>query len=71
MNWKGKVLASYAVIINLIASTKTQSGLKVYAALDERIYALKKKVTAKEMQALNLHPDEFHGEWNYAILPLA
>jgi hypothetical protein len=69
MNWKGKVLASYQVVINLIASTKTKSGLKVYAALDERIYALKKEVTEKEMRALNLHPDEFHGEWNYTIRP--
>ena len=69
MHWKGKVLASYRVIVNLIASTKTKSGLKVYAALDERVYALKKKVTEKEMRSLNLHPDEFHGEWNYMILP--
>lgn len=69
MNWKGKVLASYEVIVNLIASTKTKAGLKVYAVLDERIYALKKKVAEKEMRALNLHPDEFHGEWNYTIQP--
>lgn len=69
MNWKGKMLASYQVIINLIASTKTKSGLKVYATLDDRIYTLKKKVTEKEMLALNLHPDKFHGEWNYTILP--
>jgi hypothetical protein len=69
MNWRGKVLASYQVIINLIASTKTKSGLKVYAALDERVYMLKKKVTDKEMRSLNLHPDSFHGEWNYTIRP--
>jgi transposase len=69
MNWKGKALSSYKVIVNLIASTKTKTGLKVYAVLDERVYALKKKVTDEEMQSLNLHPDKFHGEWNYAILP--
>jgi transposase len=69
MNWKGKVLSSYKVIVNLIASTKTKTGLKVYAVLDERVYALKKKVTDEEMQSLNLHPDKFHGEWNYTILP--
>ncbi len=68
MNWKGKVLSSYKVIVNLIASTKTKTGLKVYAVLDERVYALKKKVTDEEMQSLNLYPDKFHGEWNYAIL---
>jgi len=69
MNWKGKVLSSYQVIINLIASTKTTSGLKVYAALDDRVYALKKKVTDAEMRSLNLRPNDFHGEWNYAIQP--
>src|ERR1700751_2335270 len=69
MNWRGKLLSSYKVIVNLIASTKTKSGLKVYAVLDDRIYALKKKVTEKEMRTLNLHPDSFHGEWNYTIQP--
>ena len=69
MNWKGKVLSSYQVIINLIASTKTTSGLKVYAALDDRVYALKKKVTDAEMRSLHLRPNDFHGEWNYAIQP--
>ncbi|MBI5555893.1 MAG: ISAzo13 family transposase, partial [Elusimicrobia bacterium] len=41
----------------------------MYAALDDRVYQLKKKVSDKEMKALNLEPDEFHGEWNYTIKP--
>ena len=69
MNWRGKVLESYKVIVNLIASTKTRTGLKVYATLDDRIYPLKKKVTDEEMRSLNLHPDLFHGEWNYMLQP--
>lgn len=69
MNWRGKVLESYKVIVKLIAATKTRTGLKVYATLDNRIYALKKKVTDEEMQSLNLHPDPFHGEWNYMLQP--
>jgi len=69
MNWRGKVLESYKVIVNLIASTKTRTGLKVYATLDDRIYALNKKVTDEEMRSLNLHPDLFHGEWNYMLQP--
>jgi len=27
------------------------------------------KVTEQEMQALNLVRAEFHGEWNYTIVP--
>jgi hypothetical protein len=69
MNWRGKVLETYKVIVNLIASTKTRTGLKVYATLDHRIYALNKKVTDQEMRSLNLHPDLFHGEWNYMLQP--
>jgi len=26
-------------------------------------------VTDKEMQALNIKRDDFHGEWNYTISP--
>ena len=69
INWKGKPLTSYEVIVNLIANTKTTTGLKVYAVLDERVYQLKRKVTDKEMTELLIEPDEFHGEWNYTIKP--
>ncbi|NOQ22587.1 MAG: hypothetical protein GQ565_10420, partial [Candidatus Aegiribacteria sp.] len=27
------------------------------------------KVSDKEMKAINLKRDEFHGEWNYSISP--
>lgn len=69
INWKGKPLTSYEVIVNLIANTKTTTGLTVYAALDSRQYELKKKVTDEEMKAIRLTPDAFHGEWNYTIQP--
>lgn len=69
INWKGKPLTSYEVIVNLIANTKTNTGLKVYAALDERTYQLKQKISNKEMRLLNVEPDAFHGEWNYTIKP--
>ena len=69
INWKGRPLTSYQVIINLIASTRTQTGLKVYAVLDDRPYQLKRKVTDKQMEALQIEPHEFHGEWNYTFIP--
>lgn len=68
-NWKGKPLTSYQVIVDLIANTKTNTGLRVYAALDENTYELRQKITDKEMKLLNLMPDDFHGEWNYTIKP--
>jgi hypothetical protein len=69
INWRGKPLLSYQTIINLIASTKTKAGLRVYAVLDENHYALKQKVTDKEMREIHLTPNAFHGEWNYTIAP--
>ena len=69
MNWRGKPLTSYEVIVNLIAGTKTKTGLTVYARLDERMYELHKKVTDAEMRNIHLTPDLFHGEWNYTITP--
>jgi len=69
INWKGKPLTSYQVIVNLIASTKTQSGLKVYAVLDDHKYGLRKTVDLQEMKTLQIMPHKFHGEWNYTIKP--
>jgi hypothetical protein len=68
-NWKGVPLTSYQVIINLIANTKTETGLKVYAVLDDKKYEKGQKVTDAQMEALHIQADEFHGEWNYVILP--
>lgn len=69
INWKGRPLTSYEVIVNLIASTRTDTGLEVYAVLDDRTYQLKKKISDQEMKLLNIEPDDFHGEWNYIIKP--
>src|SRR5437660_6227229 len=69
INWKGRPLTSYEVIVNLIASTKISSGLKVYAVLDDRTYQLKKEVSDQEMETLNIERNDFHGEWNYTIRP--
>lgn len=68
-NWRGKALISYQTIVNLISQTRTREGLKVKACLDTDHYQTGKKVSAEEMQKLKIIPHEFHGEWNYSILP--
>jgi hypothetical protein len=68
-NWRGKPLISYLVIVQLIASTTTDSGLTVACHLDENDYAKGTKVTDAEMAALNIQPAVFHGEWDYTIAP--
>lgn len=68
-NWQGQPLETYQVVVQLIGSTKTESGLQVHATLDERKYTKGKKVSDAELEAVNLHPSRFHGEWNYVIKP--
>lgn len=70
-NWRGKPLISHEVIVNLIASTTTRSGLTVRAELDTATYPAGRKVSDKEVAEIELHRDSFHGEWNYTISPRA
>ncbi len=68
-NWRGKPLISHQVIVNLIASTKTKTGLKVQSAIDENHYPKGKRVSDEELAKVYLEPHTFHGEWNYTIHP--
>jgi transposase len=68
-NWRGQPLTSLQVIVSLIAGTTTRKGLKVHAEIDSRSYPAGIKVPDAEMDLINLRRDEFHGEWNYEILP--
>jgi hypothetical protein len=69
INWRGKPLRSYRTIVQLIASTTTDSGLKVRAELDENKYPKGVKVSNAQIAALNLSRHSFHGDWNYTISP--
>ena len=69
MNWRAKPLVSYLVIIQLIASTTTDTGLTVACQLDDAVYEKGIKISDVEMASLNVTPASFHGEWNYTIAP--
>jgi len=68
-NWRGQPLETYEIVVNLIGSTTTNSGLKVYAALDPSKYEKGRTVTDEEFAEVNITPSRFHGEWNYVIRP--
>jgi hypothetical protein len=68
-NWRGRPLTTYEVIVNLIASTTTKTGLIVRAALDTDKYETAVEVKDEELARLRLTRAEFHGEWNYTIKP--
>lgn len=67
INWRGRPLSDYQVVIETIAATTTDTGLSVEAVLDEGTYPTGVKVTNAQMKAVPLTPHEFHGEWNYTI----
>jgi hypothetical protein len=69
INWRGKPLRSYRTIVQLIAATTTQAGLKVRAELDENKYPKGTKVSDAQLAAVNLSRHSFHGDWNYTISP--
>ena len=69
MNWRGEPLISHEVMLNLIANTKTKTGLSVRAELDNRMYPKGIKVSDANFAAINMVRDDFHGDWNYSIYP--
>jgi transposase len=70
MNWRGRPLTSHEVVVNLIGATKTRSGLKVRAHLDQGSYPIGKTITDKQLATVELKPHPFHGEWNYTLTGL-
>jgi len=68
-NWRAQPLLSYAIILSLIASTTTSTGLTVESYLDSAAYPTGVAVTDAEMARLRIERDPFHGEWNYTIRP--
>ena len=67
LNWRGKPLTSYEVVVKLIGSTTTACGLKVLSELDTNTYEKGIKVLDKDFKMINIEKDDFHGEWNYTI----
>ena len=62
-------MRTFETVIELISRTRTKSGLRVNAAFDSALYPTGVKITSAEMGAIDLHRNEFHGEWNYALYP--
>ena len=68
-NWRGRPLTDHETVVQLIGSVRTSSVHYVKAKLDTHTYATGIKVTDKELEECNIIRDEFHGDWNYTIVP--
>jgi hypothetical protein len=69
MNCRGRPLTSHETILKLIGATTTATGLTVTATLDTASYPIGIKISDREMAALPITRDEFHGDWNYTLHP--
>ena len=67
INWRGRPLTTYNVVVNLISNTKTESGLQIRAEMDARKYEKGIKIPEEDFKKLNLKKCKFHGDWNYII----
>jgi len=68
-NWRGRPLTSLAVIVNLIASTRTRTGLRVRCEIDKGRYPQGRVITDRMFASLRVAPHRFHGDWNYTVVP--
>ena len=47
-NWRGKPLTSHRVVVELVAATTTQTGLRILAEWDQGSYPTGTEITATE-----------------------
>lgn len=71
INWRGRMLNTFQTVVKLIRATNTAKGLKVRAVLDEGKYPTGARPTDDEIKAVKLERSVWHGDWNYAILPVS
>jgi len=69
MNWRGRVLRTIETLVQCIGNTRTTQGLTVQAELDTTAYPTGEPVDLDVLANFNWIPENFHGEWNYAIAP--
>jgi Rhodopirellula transposase DDE domain len=69
MNWRGRPLTDYQVVVETIAATTTETGLTVAAVLDTNVYPTGVRISDARMKELPVQRYAFHGEWNYVVHP--
>ncbi len=69
INWRGRPLISHEVVVQLIASTKTETDLNIACDIDWGRYPEGTSVKKSVLTTLNITRDAFHPDWNYTISP--
>jgi hypothetical protein len=71
LNWAGKPLRTWELLLGYIRGTTTTTGLRVEAFRHDGVYITGQKVSDAEMQTLNLERHDVCPTWNYTIRPRA
>jgi hypothetical protein len=69
LTWKGQPLWNYEAVINLIGATRTNSGLRVKAVLDNNEYETGISISDEQMEELRIRRHKTHPAWNYTLTP--
>jgi len=69
INWAGKPLRSWEIMLGYRRGTTTTTGLHVEAFRLDGVYATGQSVSDAEMQTLNLERHDICPAWNYTIRP--
>lgn len=69
INWAGKPLRTFEIMLGYIRDTITTTGLTVKAFLLDGIFEIGKRVSDLEMKSLNLLHHSVCSKWNYTISP--
>ena len=66
-NWQGKPLIDINTTVNLISSTKTETGLSVKCVVDNQIYQTGLKVSDDDFETIDIERASVNPSWNYVI----
>jgi Rhodopirellula transposase DDE domain len=69
VNWAGRPLRDWDVLLACLRGTSTATGLAVAARLHDTAYAKGRTVSDQEMATLDLTPHEVCPRWNYTLRP--
>jgi hypothetical protein len=66
---QGMVLTSHELTKELIETTTTKTGLRVFAGILNRVYQINRKVAANFKASMRIVFDDLLGQWNYVAIP--
>lgn len=66
---QGVIFESVEMVKDLMAKAKTQTGLKVFTAVIDKVYKTGRQVTEEFKQTMEIVFDDYLPQWNYTAKP--